>query len=352
MRFDLTSKNLLGTALLSVLCALFASCSNSAAPTTTTPTTPHDTNTVTTHNVWGIVVNAANGASLPEAALRVSATGTDTVVVANETGVFQFSTKSSGQIHLNVVETGYATLDTTMSISSKAQDSIRIRLSAANSNLPTDGLVADIRFGDSVWDAKGNDFHYYGRPQKMEGHFYGDSTAGYIYQDAYGKLKLPMPFSHNFTATTWFNDFGANVGPFLPLILENKYHSYGLLLNIANRRAHGQISTMDADASIGGPIVRDGYWHFIAATMREISDTVTELRLFVDGKFYLDSTMDVPVAEGDMPKIDNTFYIGGEGDPSSGQVNFPLAGMLDGVRLYNRTLSESELLQIYHDRGY
>jgi hypothetical protein len=330
--------------IIAILSLLIASCSK------TVTTEPQG---IATHTLFGFVTDSSNHGQLPFVSIKFSSTVKDTSLLTDSVGGFKLSGIASGTYTVTALKTGYAASTVSITLSSKTTiDTLRIRMGFGASDIPTAGLAADISFGDSVTDAFGNPLIFHGAKFPMEGRFDRDTSALLFENDDYATLTMPLPFSHNFTACVWFNDFGIDVVKDMALILENSYQDYGLQMNIQQGKVFANLSTDSVEASVSGPIVRNGRWHFIAAVMTQITDRQTQLQIFVDGKFYTNANTDTPIADGDMTKFDNTFYIGGEWDASNNMLLWPLRGMLDGIRLYNRTLSVAELMKLFHEKGW
>lgn len=94
-------------------------------------------------------------------------------------------------------------------------------------------------------------------------------------------------------------------------------------------------STIVNETSSSNAIFTDGNWHHIAFT----SDG-SELRLYYDGK---PDDVD-PVFTGTMSNAGSTMYVGDRPD----QTDAEFQGSLDELRLYNRTLSPTEVAKLYN----
>jgi hypothetical protein len=322
---------------------------NTTAPTSPVSPTPHDS--VSSHAIVGYITDSAGRGPIYTVSVHVVSSKKDTSVLSDGKGIFRCVIFDSGTCTLTTQKTGYSPATASITLGKEKADTIRIHLNLAPSDIPTAGLESDISFKDSIKDAFGNSFSFHGQKFPMEGRIDGDTSAMLFENDDYATLTMPQPFTQNFTACVWFNDFGVDYVQDISLILENTLHEDGLQLTIQQGKPVAVVKTDSITGVVSGPVVRDGQWHFIAAVMRAISPTQTEIRLFVDGAFAVLGNLDSPIAYGNMVKFTNTFYIGGEWDSSSGMLLWPLRGMLDGVRFYNRTLTQDELLKLYHEKG-
>lgn len=79
-------------------------------------------------------------------------------------------------------------------------------------------------------------------------------------------------------------------------------------------------------------------WYFVALTA-----TNEVIKLFVNGKFVGQETSDIKFHLSEKP-----IHIGANLHRGDEYLN----GYIDDVRIYNRTLAESEILDLYEERGY
>jgi hypothetical protein len=317
----------------------FVSCSK-------TVTSPDN---ISTHTIVGFVKDSTTELPILGASIRIFGSTIDTILTTNAQGVFNLSGISSAVDTIVSKKSAYTTSNITLTIGKELVDTVLIKLSPAPSDIPGTDMIVDISFGNTITDPFFNTINFFGTKNRLEGRFDGDTSAILFLQDNYMTIDRPLPFSHNFTACVWFNDFGIDVVKDPGVILENAIHDYGILLNTQGGKVFVDIKTDSVEEGVLGPIVRDGRWHFIAVVLREITERQTELRLFVDGTFV----KEIAIGDADMTKFDNTFYIGGEPDQSTGQIFWPLRGIIDtDLRLYDRTLSQEELLKLYHEKGW
>jgi len=94
-----------------------------------------------------------------------------------------------------------------------------------------------------------------------------------------------------------------------------------------------------AQSADTGPYVWDGNWHFIAGTYDGAF-----VRFYVDGVEVTPATAFTLTINYALPTHSN-FYIGAYVAP--GYCTIPFNGSIDEVRVFNRTLSASEILRIY-----
>jgi hypothetical protein len=105
-------------------------------------------------------------------------------------------------------------------------------------------------------------------------------------------------------------------------------NAYALVVNTGHVNAYltGQFGSNGA--------VNDGKWHLITATHNSSQDVI-----YIDGKADTSHASSVPISDdGDVVEI------GYEGDGFGGD---PFQGSIDDVRIYNRSLSATEVSQLY-----
>jgi hypothetical protein len=88
-----------------------------------------------------------------------------------------------------------------------------------------------------------------------------------------------------------------------------------------------------------GPLVADGYWHFIACTFSGLNT----LEMYIDAGAVTGPI----VGPGGVTSTANNGVVVLGGDSE----NVELIGSLDDVRIYNRILSQQEILMLYRWRG-
>lgn len=106
------------------------------------------------------------------------------------------------------------------------------------------------------------------------------------------------------------------------------------LFSVSNGRVGFHLFLNGASTPLTGRslVPNDGQWHHIAGTYDG-----SEMRVYLDG--VLDGSM---AAEGDIDRIDSDVWLGRLVDGS-----YPFTGSMDEVRIYERSLSEDEVKQIY-----
>ena len=157
----------------------------------------------------------------------------------------------------------------------------------------------------------------------------------------------------NFSASVWIKNTGLNpAGTILSKLFFDSVYNFGWSLSLNNAVLGGATqagyidffmaydeSSLDYsfDASLD-----DGNWHHIAFTLER--DSSTGLKLFKDG-VQIGVSQDVTGVSGD---IDNheSFTIGALDSGAFGLLGY-FNGSIDDVMIFNRTLSASEIKELY-----
>ena len=225
----------------------------------------------------------------------------------------------------------------------------------AKSYVVTDGLIsywtcnkADIT-GDNVKDVwGGQDATMQGGPKIIDGKFgnaleFNGTTDYLLITDDIKAAKLPK---REMTAEVWvypkhFIEWGGYLGAFQ----DNGGFEKGWVLGTYWQFSFA-VSTDGANDGDGiltylkAPAFDMNQWYHVVGTYDGKMMTI-----YVNGK--PEGTSDVQ--SGDIHYPDNLFFI--LGVYKDDNENFPHMGMLDEVRLYDRALSEDEVLQNYEAEG-
>ncbi len=120
-------------------------------------------------------------------------------------------------------------------------------------------------------------------------------------------------------------------------------HCQGYELHLVGGRLDLRVSDSSADNGTdwgsAGPDLRDGQWHYVAATV--LRNSPSGGHLYVDGQMVL--TFDPTEEAGDLSNAE-PLRIGNHCDPN--YFTF-FHGIIDKIALYNRALSDAEIQAIY-----
>src|SRR5262249_41103323 len=134
---------------------------------------------------------------------------------------------------------------------------------------------------------------------------------------------------------------------FAGIVVKGPTNTYrpGYQLVIRNStKASTVISNNDGNWTglIGQTPLDNGGWHFITLIVTPLANTV---KIYVDGK--LDGTATNPIIEPDFQDQQQPLFIGKERNSS---VFF--RGSIDDIRIFNRAITESEILDLYNENGW
>lgn len=215
------------------------------------------------------------------------------------------------------------------------------------SNIPTDGLVAYYPFNGNANDesGNGNDGTVYGATLTTDR--FGNENSAYKFDGIddfiwFGDKKEFKP--EKITISSWFKTTsiknGVNNSNFLI-----RYRSYGytIFLNVDQKAGN-----FGGDLFVEGGFryvfvsdsvqVNDGFWHFVAFTFNG-----NYYKFYLDGKKYFESNK---YGTKKIYYINGGLAIGRDGDDSSDYFE----GVIDDVRIYNRALTDQEILTLYYEK--
>ncbi len=211
----------------------------------------------------------------------------------------------------------------------------------------TDGLVAYYPFNGNANDASGNGHNgtVYGGTTMTTNRF-GQANAAYDFDGSTGYIGIPQnsvlnSLTTNFTLSAWIWQRESITNGYRILDKETagngdgwSFDTYNCIDQTGNRL---RLEGANANNSCNVPGETEYslmQWHHVVAT---VSGT--------NGKVYLDGTLEGSGNAGNIPVNTLDVYIG-LAHPGRGS-GFWFNGHIDDVRIYNRTLSDSEVQQLY-----
>jgi len=211
----------------------------------------------------------------------------------------------------------------------------------------TDGLVAYYPFNGNANDASGNGHNgtVYGGTTMTTNRF-GQANAAYDFDGSTGYIGIPQnsvlnSLTTNFTLSAWIWQRESITNGYRILDKETagngdgwSFDTYNCIDQTGNRL---RLEGANANNSCNVPGETEYslmQWHHVVAT---VSGT--------NGKVYLDGTLEGSGNVGNIPVNTLDVYIG-LAHPGRGS-GFWFNGHIDDVRIYNRTLSDSEVQQLY-----
>jgi len=175
---------------------------------------------------------------------------------------------------------------------------------------------------------------------------YFDGSAGYIQLDSGSDVSIN---GDDFSVTLWFNTTQTTSVPAHGprMIGKHEYGQYGAwTLGLGQTGAIGKIESR-ASTTIGGNAYlwtatttgtyNDGKWHQVVLT-RDATDSATGIKIYIDGE--LETTQSQTLGD-----LTNPYKVTLGADNGGNEVRYE--GMLDEVRVYNRTLNPVEVRDLF-----
>jgi len=227
-------------------------------------------------------------------------------------------------------------------------------LNASAQTSLTNGLVAYYTFSGTANDASGNGNN--GTTQNVvfvtdrSGLPQGALSCPYTNSGVIVPNSASLGMVSNITISAWINVASNQVGPVCLKGLVTSFWNYGLAIV-----GSGTNLTFCYDKTSGGagpapPLLSTWVWQQIAVAIDEPNNT---MKFYVNGQLVTNTTIvlggtfdptDVSDVINDTGVNAGNLYLGNN-SASSPDSNF--AGAIDNLRIYNRTLSDSEVQQLY-----
>lgn len=155
--------------------------------------------------------------------------------------------------------------------------------------------------------------------------------------------------TENFTVAFWFNLNSTGLATSQRLVSKAEYNSptnksgYELfyLKSDASLRFRVQNDTVTTDATTGANTINLNTWYFVTA--RKENDNMS---IFIDGVYNASNSFPGNIKSSIYPlQVGNIHisYLGGRNSPTNGTI--------DDVRIYNRSLTDADILQLYNLEG-
>jgi len=212
---------------------------------------------------------------------------------------------------------------------------------AAPADIPTEGLVAYYPFNGNANDESGNGNHgtVIGNV-KLTTDRHGNSNGAYqFFGNALNYISVPDHASlhiSKFTLSAWVYTDSDNYGS-------------GYLINKGRDIENGSyrlcVTSVGAQTCYSGsngvsmPKPETGVWHMVTGTVEG-----NKARIYLDGKFVAEKNLSYSFVHNNSEKLTlGMHYYSGVPDFWA----YPLLGIMDDVRIYNRVLSDSEIEALY-----
>jgi hypothetical protein len=226
------------------------------------------------------------------------------------------------------------------------------------------GLIAYYPFNGNALDESGNQYHLSIHDAILANNRFGEASKAYSFDGVKAFMKIPGLMKadslREFTISVWIKTEVLMDHCILSLLPKNTRQYCSSSLNFHNKQSsyeviHKMVNRLTEDfcsASIIGdntPNPLNKWTHLVVVQRYK-----TEIGLFpVNGySHYFNSTKLKGTSSGDNP-IPIFFTSGGVigCDNNSGNFDFNFRftkGSIDDVRIYNRALSDDEIMQLYH----
>jgi len=209
------------------------------------------------------------------------------------------------------------------------------------SELPTQGLVAYYPFNGNANDESGNGYNGTVHGASLTADRFGKVNNGYNFTNNINYIQVNnFPILNSvFTYCVWVkpspaNSNGQNFGCYGTI--DGGVSSWDVGYYIKN-----QLSVFDRYNLVFIDIVElADSWHFIVVVYNGNIRSI-----YVDGQFKKSQNITTPIPTN----YTDVFRIGMHTD---GDGNQQFIGNIDDVRTYNRAISETEILQLYHEGGW
>ena len=218
---------------------------------------------------------------------------------------------------------------------------VKVTVKSGKDNIPTDGLVAYYPFNGNANDESGNGNHgtVIGNVELTTDR-HGDSNGAYrFFGNPLNYISVPDNESlhfNNFTLSAWVYTDGDDYGS-------------GYLINKGRDIYDGSyrlgVTYVGAETSYGGSngvdmaMPETGVWHMVTGTVEG-----NTAKIYLDGVFVAENTLSYSFSYYNSdPLTLGMHYYSGVPDYWA----YPLLGVMDDVRIYNRVLSPSEIESLY-----
>lgn len=212
-----------------------------------------------------------------------------------------------------------------------------LAMPAAIQSQPTQGLVAYYPFNGNTDDESGNGWNGTGTDLTLIQDRFGNANKAYNFNGSTSSIDfglVPIPIT-NFSISVWLNsneyDRGVvllNAIPDLGFVLEFLYQNSTLSFEVIQAYEVYNIITV--------PIAINQWHHIVATCDNDL------IKLFVDGVLIASESGPIGTQSNEILSagFDHVAY------------DYFYNGDMDDIRIYNRVLMESEILELYHEGGW
>ncbi len=265
--------------------------------------------------------------------------------------VFTFQAKRTGMHTITVTDwdNGGNTNVATATINMKNGKNYRIKVRLGGviyiglSGVPRDGLVAEYLFSGNALDTSGNGNNGTVYGAVLTSDRFGTSNSAYKFDGVNSYIIVSnspsLMISNQITISAWIKvDSFTNVSGYdwAAILTKNNWiDSYGVMIHLSKiiRFYHNGTSNNYSSYTFSDFI--NNKWYLLTVTY-----DLTKIIFYIDGKKVFEK-----FESGYIHNNNNPIAIG----KTFGIYNYPFKGIIDDIRIYNRALSDDEVLALYNE---
>ncbi|MCI5123426.1 MAG: LamG domain-containing protein [Candidatus Electrothrix sp. AR5] len=212
-----------------------------------------------------------------------------------------------------------------------------------------DGLALSLSFTGDANDSSGNEHHGLVTGAVLTDDRFGSHNSAYLF-DGTDYITIldsnELHFTDSFTVSVWFQPSELSLVDCVLSHVQGSMSGYQLSNNIVEGKFrwdyfHGASATWeDARNSVPIDLIDDGSWHHVVGVYQKDNSSVF-LKLYVDGNKVDESIFSEEISWGDGDLFIGT-NLHGIGSDYRGFI-----GKIDDIKIFSRSLSESEIQELY-----
>lgn len=347
--------------LLSILllaCNQFADLTTEATPTATN---------IPIGTISGKVIDSSDGTFVPTAS--VSTEPPTSSVTTDEKGSFSISDVPVGNYTVTAAKSGYTSVSVKVAVLADKTTTTDLHL-IGNENdnasvtpqtglVPNDGLIAYYPFNENARDESGHGHHGILNGARLAPDQFGNPNSAVTFdgRSSYVQVDSPVVFEPPYSVSFWLKYDGVRSSN--QYLISNGGQT-GASQGLAFLITGSSWSRCDQSYPNGAlyfgvryepmgfsgiqiaPITA-GEWHHIVGTWDGVPNA-SNMKLYIDGVQSSVNQCSSSISPGTYPPQNVRI-----GAPSNLTQKYILNGQIDNIRIYDRTLSQSEVLQLYDE---
>jgi hypothetical protein len=350
--------------MILLLSILLLACNQFADLTTEATPTPVN---IPTGTISGKVIDSNDGTFIPTA--NVSTEPPTSSVTTDEEGKFSIPDVPVGNYSVTAAKSGYASVSvkiavladkiTTTDLHLTINEIGNVSVTPQTGLAPNDGLIAYYPFSENVRDESGHGHHGIMNGAKLATDRFGkpNSAVSFDGRSSYVQVDSPVVFEPPYSVSFWLKyDSVRSSNQYIISNGGQTRASQGLsFLLIGSSMTYCDQSYPNGALFFGvryeptgfrgiqiAP-VKPGAWHHIVGTWDGVSNA-SRMRLYIDGVQSGVNQCSSSISPGIYPPQNVRF-----GAPSNATRKSFLNGQTDNIRIYDRILSQSEVLEFYDE---